>query len=734
MKRISKRLFRTFIRDENGAVSIYAVMVIILLFFFNAVLIDFVRVMVAEHQAEAAAQKAMRSAFSAYEKDLQLKGLYAYYDADVGSAQEIFDEVYEKNISADGSYFQFVDNKLETSSLTSDENRTLANKEVFKHQILEEMKYRGPIQYGKMVSEKFMPVACTMEKSSEFTSIASEVEEEFDKRATYLQSVESNLTRRSGGATSEINSIKRDVKPNAKGGVDYPDVRNVGDIIQHYEDYQNDLDDEETDKTDDFENNAYAKVNKMNNATSATKKKLEKANNQLTKAIKENEKIEKQIKKVKQENAEKYNRVKQKCKNENHQGLEEANESVSNYLIPPEDLREVQDLIEESLDALETSSKSLSSEINDLKQRLDKIFKQNQDLSLNKNSYAHPISKAFNDSEKKIAQTYDTFNKSVPKKYYEHKLNDKSKLSEAKDNASKKFTEIQDFFNTLNGIRTDENDYTKLQELLQKYNGANAVKVDDLGDGPEDSTDQAMSMMGSLMDSMGDLLAGVRDEAYINEYIMTRFNSAKDPGEVGGCSGPLYQCANAYLYEQREIEYIIYGSHTPGMNYGYALTELFFTRLALNMASVLVNSEQVKLAPHPWLKFWIALTEALGLTLQDMKALTQGNDVNLVDIGKFRENAREKGVTIDTDYHFYLRLYLFLHPEGDTLHRVQASVDKVVSTEMDQLPTYMKGNVKSSIDLWFLPGITSMLGRADIISGDVEDGRYIINNEVNYSY
>lgn len=76
MKKRFKTAFRHFIVNENGAVSIYVIIVTLLLFLFNAVLIDFVRIMVAENQVEQASKSAIRSAFSSYNKDVQNKGLF----------------------------------------------------------------------------------------------------------------------------------------------------------------------------------------------------------------------------------------------------------------------------------------------------------------------------------------------------------------------------------------------------------------------------------------------------------------------------------------------------------------------------------------------------------------------------------------------------------------------------------------------------------------------------------
>ncbi|MFD1017672.1 hypothetical protein [Thalassobacillus hwangdonensis] len=719
MKRAWENFKRRFIRDENGAVSIYLIIVILLLFVFNAVLIDFARIMVAEHQTETTAQKALRSVFSAYEKKLQQKGVYAYYSSDESSAEEIFNSVFEQNMAAEGNYFKFIDNKMESSSISWDESRSLANVDVLEHQILEDMKYRAPVEYGKLVVEQFMPVACAMEKASAFTDVASEVEKEFQQRSEVLQQLKSDLKE----AERQIELIKKAVYPNHRSENKYPTVKAVGDLNNHYPKY---ADNPSSEDASDFEDNVNELTKKLVTKTKSTNKQLDEAQKALDKAKKENEKIKKKIKELRKDNEHKYDRVKDKCAQADDAGLNEANSSIDDYVIPDESFNEMEDAIELAITETENmTTKTLLSKVQHVDSVMDNVFNNDPNSAENVDlkTLAREISIKRDVVYDQITKARDEFSAEIPDQYYE----DDAEVSKYKKSAKDRFKEAQKLLNMANGISSDFDDYNKLSENLAKYNGANAIQVE-LGDNPEQGADSSMQMVDNLFNSLGEMMTGVRNEAYVNEYIMTRFMSVQDPGELSSCNGAMYKCPEAYLYENREVEYILYGIHEPAANYGAALTELFFTRLALNMASELSTNETVRAIPHPWAKFWVALAAALNQTIQDMEQLTKGNTVPLIDLKSMRRS-------IQTDYKFYLRLYLFLHPEGDTLHRVQASLDKSASSvEMDQLPTYITGEVESSIDLWFLPGIADMLGRANVINGEVKDGRYMISKEVHYSY
>ncbi len=67
---------RKFVRSERGAVSVYLILIIVPIFLFQAVLIDFARIKLAEKETESAVKAAARSVMSAYDTELQAMGLY----------------------------------------------------------------------------------------------------------------------------------------------------------------------------------------------------------------------------------------------------------------------------------------------------------------------------------------------------------------------------------------------------------------------------------------------------------------------------------------------------------------------------------------------------------------------------------------------------------------------------------------------------------------------------------
>ena len=169
------------------------------------------------------------------------------------------------------------------------------------------------------------------------------------------------------------------------------------------------------------------------------------------------------------------------------------------------------------------------------------------------------------------------------------------------------------------------------------------------------------------------------------------------------------------------------GQHKSGVKYGRALMEICGIRFGLNFISAFTQNE-VKIIPHPIPKLLVATSWAFQKTVKDLEKLTKGEKVQLVDIGKAK--------SLHTDYKFYLRLLLMMHPDKNDqrIHRIQAVVDDKASANLINAPTYATGKVEASVDLWFLPGIINMLGSTGVLEGNVKNGKYHMTKEIDYSY
>jgi hypothetical protein len=146
----------SFIRGEHGAVTIYTILIIVPIFIFQAVLIDFVRIKVASMEAEQAVRAATRSVLSAYDKHLLDYGLFGL-KANAEEQKTIANRVLSK-YGTDGTQI----NTFRWLVLSTLENQTsvipmysLGDHRLIYQQILEDMKYKAPIEFTRNLYDKW---------------------------------------------------------------------------------------------------------------------------------------------------------------------------------------------------------------------------------------------------------------------------------------------------------------------------------------------------------------------------------------------------------------------------------------------------------------------------------------------------------------------------------------------------------------------------------------------------
>lgn len=161
---------------QKGSVSIYFIITLGALFIFNAVLIDFARIKIAEQQTEYALRAALRSTLSAYDSKLIVYGLFAQFDRD--QELNIFKKVLEHNLKE----------SIEVHSIDLNPEASLADHTVFKQQILNDMKYTAPIQFILDLIHKFQKsgAANEMKEASTFYKLSEEMEQLIEKRERSL--------------------------------------------------------------------------------------------------------------------------------------------------------------------------------------------------------------------------------------------------------------------------------------------------------------------------------------------------------------------------------------------------------------------------------------------------------------------------------------------------------------------------------------------------------------------
>ncbi|KMK74523.1 hypothetical protein AB990_20205, partial [Alkalihalobacillus pseudalcaliphilus] len=175
-----------------------------------------------------------------------------------------------------------------------------------------------------------------------------------------------------------------------------------------------------------------------------------------------------------------------------------------------------------------------------------------------------------------------------------------------------------------------------------------------------------------------------------------------------------------YSIDQNEIEFILYGQRNSADNFAAAMAEIFAFRFAVNFVEAFTQTEVRAFGKFMWIA---AIAYALKETAIDMQRIRDGRNVQF-----FRD------YSFSMTYKDHLRLFLFIHPEGNKIARTMARIQHKTDSDLKQLPTYIQGTASSKVQLWFLPGVTSLLSNAGVLSGEVKDREFIIEKEIYYSY
>ncbi|GGH77595.1 hypothetical protein JOD43_001489 [Pullulanibacillus pueri] len=700
---------KKFFVNDQGAVSVYLIIITLLFFIFNAVLIDFARVLVAQKKVDTAARAAARSTMASFDSGVRKYGLFVMD----GDPQQDFQTLFEENLNVnEGRFYHFASPRPEKSSVIEEKNYTLLNESTQKNQILEEMKYRAPIEFIKEIVDQFTQVSEGVESASEFAHAASEIEQDVKDRTKKMDEVEEHL-KTAKKELGKANGLLSD-KPS---GSDYPEVKNLADIIEKYPTFNSG---DDKDKDAEYVDKSTVLLGKLKVAYDKSNQELDDALTALEQVKKINKKIKDKLKSTHSANEDNYGGVTEAIP-DNATGstgsdasqIDSLTEDLNNYVYGDDFFTELKTKIQNAKDAIGTreDQKSLAGAYTLLLAFISVQHDSDDQLSV----LSQAMKRYFKNADQAIGEaiSYLQSNRKVPKGGDEEKQQE-----EAEDEAKDKMDEGKETLDKLvkgADLANDRYIYDALQGLLKKYDAADdeihpQIDLDD----PEDSANDILSMVDKLFGVLGDVLKAGRDRAYINEYILTHFVSSKpfSPSD-----------AESYLFENKQVEYILYGINKPGANYAAAYTELFALRYALNFVYALTQTK----FPFPLVTFIVAAGEAFIYTVDDMTKLV-GNKPQSVPVYR-----RLRGV--EFDYKDYLRLFLFMHPgEDNRLRRSLAVVEEETGTDISKAPTYIGGEAKASVDLWFLPTAMKLISDVGAISGDVRGGRYYITSKVAYSY
>ena len=178
---------KTRLRDERGSVQLYVILLIVPIFIFHAVLIDLVRIKIAELKTEQVVKAAARSILAGYEPILRTYGLFGSIETD-SEMLSVFDHVLSYSKSNQDATFHFTKLQFSTEESMVRPLYSLANTSVFTRQVELDMRYRAPIEYALEIYDKWKNrgVSDTIKGAATFQQLAQQLEQLWNLREKAL--------------------------------------------------------------------------------------------------------------------------------------------------------------------------------------------------------------------------------------------------------------------------------------------------------------------------------------------------------------------------------------------------------------------------------------------------------------------------------------------------------------------------------------------------------------------
>lgn len=138
---------------EEGAISIFLVIIFMALLFLAGIIVDAARIMVAENKAEIALESAARSVLADY--DPQMAGDFGLFAVEAKAMEEDFQRYFLSNLKERHQGISFIHYQIQSIQIRSASENTLLNNKAFENQVLQYMKYKAPLKMGETLIEAF---------------------------------------------------------------------------------------------------------------------------------------------------------------------------------------------------------------------------------------------------------------------------------------------------------------------------------------------------------------------------------------------------------------------------------------------------------------------------------------------------------------------------------------------------------------------------------------------------
>lgn len=721
----------------KGSISIFLIITFVANYLLAALLVDATRVHAAKTEIQAAAETATQNILTKYDECLyELYGLFAVTDMSEGDIQkcvtEYIDQMVCLGIGEDSSLNKVMaqsvlfdagidkawrpyelDLKVDTGSSVN-----LSQNAVLKNQIIDQMKFRAPVQ----IADSFLDFLNTVSELDEVKEVVEEKKEISEKLQKYVDRLEEVKTDAKDTKSRIVNFC---VSPTTALSTSKRTAKKASTLVSNMKQMDKSLAEIEATSGGALEESIGKHKNKFISKMESISTHASNLSSETNSRISEFAKVKTDIRKLidnqlKPKRDEVANdsglsaetrEAMKKAYQSDIDNAEEFIKEIDGYTGPLEDaLAPLSKLvnykfewkssdvaIQESFDKLEQVLKDLAAmgALNDY--RLDDLIYEDGfgvESAFYKDGRYTSAAGYFKCVNDRLQVTLNAINK----------LN--IKTSEKKDVQEEVKQEKASFIDSdrLQDIPKEAKYEAQTIKALKEYNKKNASGEMD-------------KILSKLTDALSTLGTDIRDNLYINEYAMTYFRSyvhhlkmAQD--NTIGKDGYDKVISDRYCQDEyikletsvAELEYILIGSNSTALNLAGVYAEIMVWRLALNLLSVFMTAEIyqgiVSIASaagpfSPLVVLGLVLVTAATQAALDTQAIMDGKEVYVI-----RTQANEWGITtngsiaasgggqsadvntkLKAGYSDYVRLMLLMMSQDTKLARMGT----VITTNMQKI-------------------------------------------------
>ncbi|MFC4601019.1 hypothetical protein [Cohnella hongkongensis] len=726
-------------RGTLGSVSIYFIAATAALFLLTSLLIDFARMAAFRKQTELAVKSGARSVMSSFDPVVYAR--YGLFIRGGEPANEVFRTTLEGNAYAGsgGGSFAFLDTRWERAEVT--ESRPLADHGVFRRQILEEMKYKAPIDLTIELASRFRGLTGTMKEAARTVDLLEKMRRAYDRREKALDGVygrqKEHGTRAAQRAESALGSAGSVVGGYDDYVVKREEDRSRRESLRRWEEERSRRlnegeDPEEIEKTRPegprfeaevaaYESRASSAAQQLGRAADDARAESDSfvraAKESLNEALRANEEMSAIAARSNDGAGTGGEREEDAMDADHRRTMEELRNSAEDLILEPGFFRDY----EAELERQHSRGLALAGEIQSLSSLIGSVP--------GSTGMGAALSAGEARASAKLAEFSSDYGAAgeviaARLELLESRRSHDGERRRQESLARSEWQNAASFLGSFSGRSGSEEEQAGFQETKERVEAnrewnrtEEEAKRAGRSDDPSQGRDEAMSSVNGWLDALESAVLGTRDQLYFSEYTlgrMTHFapSSARELLAGGDVSLDIHS---------QETEFILYGLQHPSGNIAAAYGEIFAFRLAIRTMEGLIECRAMG---HPLLVLAAALVYGITQAMLDMGQLLNADRVQLSKYWK-----------IDTRYADYMRLFLLIHGGGGTsTARTIALMEHASGLDFRGAYTYASGEGTASVRLWFFPGLLKAMGKAGDLGGTVKGNRYEATYAADHSY